>query len=283
MSQIYLTIKKLFVFYILISTICSNKNSNELKMKNNNNISGTIGYQVLKISEPRDTVYTQGLILSNDGKHLYESGGLYFKSSIRKLSYPSLKVESYQKLDDKYFGEGIARCGNVIYQLTWREQDVLKFNAKDLTPLGKIQLDLNMREGWGLTEYSDDILLGTDGSENIYFLDCKENLKMIKRIAVINEGNLLDRINDIVFVNGYIYANRYFDSYVYKINPNSGKVEKKWNMGPLISYELKKGSLSRSGLNNGNVLNGITYDYTRDIFILTGKMWGYLYEIKLED
>lgn len=285
--------KRLFVFCILIIALISfslsykSSKSHSSKANLNNEesseIQGTFGYQVKKISDERDTVYTQGLILSDDGKHLYESGGLYNKSSLKKLSYPSLAIESEQKLDDKYFGEGIAMCGNVLYQLTWRENDVLKYNADDLTPLGKIQLDENMKEGWGLTEFSEEILLGTDGTANIYFLKCKENLKMKKRISASYQGTLLDRLNDLVFVNGYIYANRYYDSFIYKINPISGIAEHRWDMRPLVRNELQKGVLKMDGLQNGNVLNGIAYDKHRKVFILTGKLWGFFYEVKLDE
>lgn len=246
-------------------------------------IQGTMNYNVLKISEHRSTVYTQGLILTKDGKHLYESGGLYYKSTISKLSYPSLQVEYEKKLAGKYFGEGIARCGNILYQLTWMERDILMYNANDLSDMGKIKMDLNMRQGWGLTEFSKNILLGTDGSNEIFFLDCNNKLKMKHKISAKFQGQPLDRLNDLVFVNGYIYMNRYYDKHIYKINPVSGLVEKTWDMGPLIRYELQQGILTESLLNGGNVLNGITYDEKRKIFILTGKYWGFFYEVALDD
>jgi glutamine cyclotransferase len=278
-------LRKLFLLSMIISTIYAFRNSNTENSKfftNKNEIIGTKGYRVLKISEQRNTVYTQGLILTNDGKHLYESGGLYDKSTIKKYSFPALNLESQHNLNGKYFAEGIAKCGNKIYQLTWQERDILIYDS-NLHPLETIKMDLNMREGWGLTEYSDDILLGTDGSDHIFFLKCNENLKMEKKIHVNLDGISIDRLNALVYSNGYIYANRYYDTKIYKINPGTGNVIRTYEMSPLIKYELKKGILTKHGFDSGNVLNGIAYDKTNDNFILTGKLWGYFYVIKLDD
>lgn len=285
MELTYSKLRIIFLFSIILTSTNTFKNTNSAteNIKFNNEIHDTNGYQVIKISQPRQTVYTQGLILSNDGRHLYESGGLYNKSTLKKFSYPSLNLENQQMLSGKYFAEGIAKCGNVLYQLTWQENDILKYNFDDLTPIGKIRIDENMREGWGLTEYSNDHLLGTDGSEYIYFLNCNKNLKVEKRILVKEDENLIRNLNALIYVNGYIYANRYYDTKIYKINPDNGNVERTYEMSPLIKHELKKGILTNTGLRIGNVLNGIAYDRTRDIFILTGKLWGYFYEIKFEN
>ena len=41
------------------------------------------------------------------------------------------------------------------------------------------------------------------------------------------------------------------------------------------------GSLTENDLYSGNVLNGITYNEVNKTFLITGKEWGYLYEVEL--
>jgi glutamine cyclotransferase len=240
----------------------------------------TNDYKVINVSHKKNKILTQGLLMSNDGKYLYESGGFYMKSSIRKILYPSLKILFEKKLSDNFFGEGIAICDNILYQLTWKEEAVLIYDADNLEFLGKIDLDKNMREGCGLTKYKDNLLLATDGSSEIFFLKCRDNLKIEKKIHITYNDDPLSRLGDLVYVDGYIYANRYFDNNIYKINIEKEKVEKIFDMTKLIENEIRMGTLDEVDYGHGNFLNGITYDKTRNLFILTGKNWGFIYEIE---
>ena len=54
-------------------------------------------------------------------------------------------------------------------------------------------------------------------------------------------------------------------------------------MKPLINYELETGKLTSSRLNEGDVLNGITFDNLNKTFILTGKCWDNYYEIDFKE
>jgi len=246
-------------------------------------IENTIGFKVLKILKRESTVYTQGLFFDSTGDFLYESGGLYDISTIKKLHYPSLEVAYAANLEKTYFAEGIAQCGKTIYQLTWQENVILKYDSETLEALGGIPMDTKMREGWGLSEYENGLLIASDGSSNIYFLDCAKDLKVKSNITVTNEnGKALKLINELVYAKGYIYANVYFDKSIYKIDPKNGKVIKSYYMSPLVDFELRKGTLSSYALNSGDVLNGIAYDSKRDVFLITGKRWGFFYEVEFE-
>lgn len=245
-------------------------------------IINTIDVKVINITHKKYTISTEGLIISKNGNYLYESGGLYMNSSIRKIAYPSLKLEIEKKLSDFYYGKGIALCGEFLYQITWREEEILKYDPENLDFLGKIKIDENLREGSGIAYFKNNILLASDGSSEIFFLKCKENLKIKKRIQVKENHIHLNKLGDLTYVDEYIYAIRYFDDYLYKINPNNGNVEKKWNMKILKENEIRMGTLDEIEYSNGNVLNSITYDENRKLFILTGKNWGFLYEVNLE-
>ena len=72
-------------------------------------------------SYPHDPqAFTQGLVFL-DGV-LYEGTGLNGRSGIRRVRLENGEVVKIQKLEDRYFGEGIAIVGDSIVQLTWKSE-----------------------------------------------------------------------------------------------------------------------------------------------------------------
>jgi len=185
--------------------------TNEHIKENDSLFLNFLGYKVKKIINRPNPVYTQGLFFDNSGDHIYESGGLYEKSTIKKLKYPSLEIEFSIQLESKYFAEGIAKCEETVYQLTWKDNAIFKYDLDDLEVLGKISMDKKMKEGWGLAEYKNGELIATDGSSKIYFLNCNKNIKLNKIIEVTMNKIPLNNLNALVFAKGYIFANVYFE------------------------------------------------------------------------
>lgn len=240
-------------------------------------------YEVSKIFKRTENFYTQGLFLDNRSEYLYQSGGLYGESVAVKMQYPSLKIVKNIKLDNKYFAEGFAKCGDSAYQLTWREGKVLKYSYPDLIYQDILNQPGQMSEGWGLSESEkENEMIATDGSNKIYFIDCSDGLKVTKIINVKKGNSEISRLNALVFANNYIWSNRYFDRNIYKINPSNGKVEQIYNMSLLIDYEINKNTLTIERLKDGEVLNGIAYDKVNKRFLLTGKKWGHFYEVSFK-
>ncbi len=69
------------------------------------------------------------------------------------------------------------------------------------------------------------------------------------------------------------------ESVVIKIDPNNGNVMEVYYMTPLIEHEINQGVLTNLKIMTGDVLNGIVYIPERKTFILTGKEWGFYYEV----
>jgi glutamine cyclotransferase len=235
-------------------------------------------FSVSKIIRRPETYYTQGVYFENNGKYLIESGGLYGESVLVKQELPDLKIIKKVNLPRQYFAEGIAKCADNIYQLTWQERKVLKYSS-DLELLDTIELDPIVISGWGLSSTNNlDELIASDGSSKIHFLDCNNKLKVIKSIDVKLNNSPIDQINALAFANGEIWANRYFDNRILRIDPNSGKVIKTYDMSALVDNEINNNFLKTSRFNTGDVLNGIAYNKDTNKFLLTGKRWGNYYE-----
>ena len=247
-------------------------------------IPNTQMYKVINIIPRKNpTVYTQGLFYYNHT--IFESGGLYQKSSLTHMQWPSQKIIKKINLEEKYFGEGISYNleNNILYQLTYKERDVLLYSLPDLEFVKKIKMVDVMREGWGLCEGAEPgELYATDGTDKIFVIkiDKRTNELILKNmISVTSNMKPVYRLNELVYDGLYVYANIYLEEKIVKINPTNGQVLNEYDMKPLIDYELKNGNLTRLRINRGDVLNGITYIPEKKSFILTGKLWNYYYEI----
>ena len=249
-------------------------------------IPNTINYKVVNIFPRKNpTVYTQGLFYYN--KTIYESGGLYKESTLTHMEWPSQKIITKINLEDKYFAEGIAasNTNNLLYQLTYREKEILVYSFPDLKLKNKIKMPKEMREGWGMCSGREkDEFFATDGSEKIFILKInKENNELSYKsyIQVTYNMKTVHLLNELIYDGVYIYCNVYMNDVILKINPHNGEVMNIYKMRNLIDYELRNGNLTQNRVNNGDVLNGITYIHEKKSFIVTGKLWNYYYEIVL--
>jgi len=100
-----------------------------------------------------EAAFTQGLLLL-EGK-LYESTGLYGRSELRRDDPATGTVLLRQTLSPRQFGEGLAEHGGVLYQLTWKENTVLLYNAATLARIGEMPQG---GEGWGLASDGRELI-----------------------------------------------------------------------------------------------------------------------------
>ncbi|MEP6467944.1 MAG: glutaminyl-peptide cyclotransferase [Parafilimonas sp.] len=270
---------KLFRFcfcLLFIFSACNTKQpAGDNNVDNGNPPPPLINYSIVKVYPHDTSSYTEGLELVNN--NLYESGGNYGTSKLVEKNLDG-KIEKSIKLDSTYFGEGISVLNNKIYQLTWQEHKVFVYDASTFQKINELTWPY---EGWGMTNNGKDLIIST-GSSNIYFVD-PENFKIVNQISVSDNYGPVSSVNELEYVNGFLYANVYQTDHILKIDPQTGNV-----LGVLDMA----GILQKSGMNynaqnypgtNGNVLNGIAYDSTKKVFYITGKMWPAMFEIKLNN
>lgn len=236
--------------------------------------------QVLNIIRKSPRISTEGLFFE-DGI-IYESGFYKNKSFLLKKNFTSNKLLKTIPLLT-LSGKGIAKCGNNFYQLTGKEKKVLKYSYPNLELISTFALDNDMKQGEGLTNLGQDTLIATDGTNNIHIISCQFDLNVINSLPVYDQqGKPMNGLLDITVVGDYLYANRDRDYRILKIDPRDGKVVKTYDLMNLINYELKMKSITRDDIASGSILNGITYDKNRKLFILTGRNWAFYYEVKLD-
>lgn len=215
--------------------------------------------------DPR--AFTEGLFYLEG--FLYESTGLEFQSSIRKVRLETGEVVQKYDVPQQYFGEGIVNWQGKIVSLTWKSELGFVF---DLATFKQQREFRYSGEGWALTRNDTEIIM-SDGTPELRFLDPK-TLTETHRIQVTLEGKPVANVNELEWVKGEIFANVWQTDYVLRIDPASGNV-----LG-VVNFT---GLLKRSDIVPGqtDVLNGIAYDAKGDRLFVTGKNWPKLFEVRL--
>lgn len=209
---------------------------------------------------PHDTSsFTQGLVYWNNA--LYESTGLIGQSKLYKIDPVTGIVLSQARIDSMFFGEGLTVLNDSLWQLTWKNGKVQIFDFH----LNLIRQVPYEREGWGLSSCGD-LLLASDGSESIYFLNAS-NLEVERVLLVYDNKGVISFINELEYVNGEIWANVLGQDYVIVIDEKSGKVGKRIDFSHLIN---------RQEYPDAGPLNGIAYNKTDNLIYFTGKNWPFL-------
>lgn len=221
----------------------------------------------VKNTYPHDTeAFTQGLLFHQG--FFYESTGLLGKSTLARKEMKTGKVVQEVKLPRDFFGEGIVLLKDKIYQLTWQNETVLIYDARSLREIKKIKYS---GEGWGLA-YDGKYLLMSNGSSTIAFRDPK-SFKTVREIQVRDGDTPVERLNELEFIKGEIWANIYMEDVIVRISPKNGKVTGWIDLSEIRSY------LARSA--QVDVINGIAYDGEADRIFLTGKHWPKIFEIQI--
>ncbi len=222
---------------------------------------------------PHDTsAYTQGLEFYK-GK-LYEGTGDFENSSLRITDHKTGKVEKKHMMGTNViFGEGITIFKNKIYQLTWENNIVYVYDVSNIDkPIKTLKWPY---KGWGITNNGTDLII-SDGSANLYFVNA-DDFRLKSTINVSDNSGPIDSINELEYVDGFVYANIYQTDVIIKIDPSSGHVVGKME----FSGMKEKFFASQNIIGRTDVLNGIAYDSVSKKFLITGKRWPKLFELKL--
>jgi glutamine cyclotransferase len=229
-------------------------------------------YKLINTYPHDPKAYTQGLEYYNG--FLYESTGRKGTSSIRKVDIKTGKVLQQVDLDNQYFGEGITLFNNKIYQLTWQAGKGFIYDLNTFKREGEFKYTKS-REGWGLT-HNGKQLIKSDGTERIWYLD-PTTLAEKSYIEAYTNKQKVEELNELEYVNGKIYANRWQLNSLIIIDPVSGKVDGVADLNSLKT-RIKQVQVIDDV---DEVLNGIAYDKEHNRLFVTGKLWSKLYEIKL--
>lgn len=216
---------------------------------------------------PHDTsAFTEGLLYAHG--LLYESTGLEGRSSLREVDPKSGQIIRQRDLPAPYFGEGLALVGNRLIQLTYKAGVAFEWDRETFNPLGTYRY---RGEGWGLC-YDGGSLYMSNGSPTVTRRD-PDTFEIQGTLTVRKSGRLVKNVNELECAQDSLYANVWMTDQILQIDKQSGKVT------AVIDASRLRASLN--GLDSPDaVLNGIAYDSADNRFLVTGKLWPAMFQVR---
>lgn len=209
--------------------------------------------------------FTQGLEVFEG--QLLESTGLLGRSSIRRVDLESGAVLARAPLAEDVFGEGLARVGARVWQITWRNGRAFTWDVRALRVLSEMPYT---GEGWGLC-YDGKRLVMSDGSARLTFRDA-DSFAVLGEVTVRQSGAPVTELNELECVDGSVYANVWQQDRIVRIDPATGSVTATIDASGLLEPAERGGT---------DVLNGIAWWPEHRRFLITGKLWPHVYEVEL--
>ncbi len=238
--------------------------------------------EVIEVYPHDPGAWTQGLLV-HDGV-LYESTGEDSDSEITSLrAVDPLTGEVLRIFENPdIYGEGLALVGDRLIQLSWKDEVAVVYDRETFEQVDQFSYE---GEGWGLC-YDGEQLYMSDGNPFLQVRD-PETFELKYSLAVTFQGwavqripaqdQLIDlsRLNELECVGDYVYANIWTTEYILKINKTNGVVAALIDARNLREYKQADESYTTA------YLNGIAYLPESDTYLLTGKKWPRMFEVRL--
>ncbi len=225
-----------------------------------------LGLEVLS-AWPHDTsAFTQGLLLYNG--LLYESTGLVGSSALREVDPATGDELRRVDVPPPIFAEGLARVDNRLIQITWQNGVAFVYDLATFERTGEYRYS---GEGWGLC-YDGQRLVMSDGSNQLFFRDPR-TFDLLGQVSVLRDGQPVARLNELECVGDQVYANVWQTDEIVDVERDTGRVLATIDASGLFSAQERPRSPD-------DVLNGIAYDPDKGTFLITGKRWPRLFEVR---
>ncbi|MFN5335236.1 MAG: glutaminyl-peptide cyclotransferase [Bacteroidota bacterium] len=253
---------------------CGDSESGTNDQNNSTLAPAIIPYTIIR-SYPHDTgSFTQGLEI-HDGV-VYESTGNPDNLSnngswIGKVDLSTGQSEKHALLSKDIFGEGITIHNKNIYRLSWQNQRAFVYRLSDFNPVKEY---IYQGEGWGLTNDGNSLIM-SNGSNILSYRD-PITFKETKQISVHDQTGMKNNLNELEFINGYVFANVWQTTQILKIDTSSGEVKGIIDLSDLVRQDANLSAPST------DVLNGIAWDKNKQTLLITGKKWPKFFELKLQ-
>jgi glutaminyl-peptide cyclotransferase len=224
--------------------------------------------------------FTQGLLA--EGTTVWESGGQYGMSVLRRYELGAADVAAEAGLPPDLYAEGICRVGKSIWQLTWKERVALRWDATTLQVAERIQFN---REGWGICAVPADTdarsgpgvagipvreVVTSDGTSELVRRD-PVTLEPRAVVHVRCAGDRVRWLNDLAWAGGLVWANVLGTTCVAGIDLDSGTV------AVVVDARAAGERHSQPQM----LMNGIAPLERPGEFLLTGKGWRSIRHVRL--
>lgn len=224
--------------------------------------------EIVRTVEHDPQAFTQGLEIA--GTEIYEgtglTGGSWIEARDAETGAPRVRVD----LNPELFGEGITVDGESLWQLTWRNGVAIERDRTTLEQLRTVPID---GEGWGIC-LGDKHLVTSDGSATLTFRD-RRSFAPVRTVQVTDENGSVEKLNELECTDDGIYANIWTSDTIVRINPDTGDVTAR-----IDAAALRESLGIDTNRRPDDVLNGIAAIPGTDRFLVTGKRWPSMFEVR---
>ncbi len=265
-SKLFIMKKTVFLVLIVCAVGCGDKENSQTSEVGAEK--KPLPYEVRMTLAHDPNAFTQGLVYYKD-KIIESTGG--DDSWIATYDVTAGDYEKKVTLDQTYFGEGVTVLNDKLFQLTWKSKKGFVYDANTFKKIGEFTYDF---EGWGITHDGQHLII-SDGTDKLHYFDTLRLAEAFTK-SIKNNHRKTSNLNELEFIDGFIYANQWQTNYILKIDTSSSEVIKELDLG-YVAREIKRKNPA------ADVLNGIAYDpTTKDVFV-TGKLWPRLYILRLKE
>ncbi|MBA3582349.1 MAG: glutaminyl-peptide cyclotransferase [Gammaproteobacteria bacterium] len=213
-------------------------------------------------------LFTQGF--EREGDYLYESSGLYGASSLTKRHINNIAPLARYQFPDSIFAEGLSLVGDDVYVISYKEQQGFIFDKHTLRLKKQFKYT---GEGWGLC-FDGGTLVMSNGSDTLSWYQ-PESFKFLHSRKITEHAQSVDHLNELECHDGFIYVNIWNTPWIVKIDPRNGEVVQRYSLANLINQLTKSSEI--------DIANGITYAGKSKHWLITGKYWPVILEVKFPD
>ncbi len=224
-------------------------------------------FEVRMTVEHDPNAFTQGLVY-HQGNIIESTGG--DDSWIAKYDIASGQYEKKVSLDQNYFGEGITILHDKLYQLTWKNNVGFVYDVNTFEKIGEFTYDF---EGWGITHDNHHLII-SDGTDKLHYFDTL-NWQKVSTKSVKNYNRKTSNLNELEFIEGFIYANQWQTNRILKLATGPFEVFKVLDLVYLAKAVARINP-------QADVLNGIAYNPDNQDIFITGKLWPRSYILRLK-
>ena len=183
-----------------------------------------IEYAIVQTQDWDPSIFTQGLEIAKAcatcQTRLFASSGLTLTDN-GAASYIATKdldtgaTIASTRLGDSEFGEGITVLDGKLYQLIFQSNELKVYDAQSLELLET--RNHPMSSGWGLTDDGSDLIL-SDGSSKLVYVNPSNPSNTVKELRVTFQGTEVSQLNELEYIDGFLYANVWKKNCIAKID-----------------------------------------------------------------
>ncbi|MFC4603471.1 glutaminyl-peptide cyclotransferase [Rhodococcus kronopolitis] len=221
--------------------------------------------EVLRTLPHDPTAFTQGLEIAGD--ELLEGTGLSGRSYLSARDLDTGVERVRVPLPAPLFGEGVTVAGDTVWQLTWRDGIAVAHEKDTLAERLRVRYD---GEGWGLCAQPDRLVM-SDGTDTLTFRD-PVSFDARGSVPVTRDGAPQSMLNELECASdGSVYANVWQTDEIVRIDPETGRVTAVIDAAGLLTEDERR---------SADVLNGIAQLPGTDRFLVTGKFFPHMFEVR---